>query len=145
MKSIIINDITEYTDGTIGGFDGGKQALDFFPEYSKIDGENNIYFHYEDARHKSNFYHEYFSVFILDIQYSEATEYQQIRNNLSEIADNEMAETYINVYENFDLDELCAKAVYCNDSSQTVRYVVVYGIDRETDVNALILWNSSYW
>ena len=145
MKSIIINDITEYTDGTIAQYDGGKQAIDFFPHPSEVQNANNIYFHYEDSRHKSNFYHEYFSVFILDVQYSDGTVYEQIRNNFPETPNNEMEETYINVYENFDLEELCAKAVYCNDESQTVRYVVVYGINRETDINALILWNSSYW
>ena len=145
MDSIIINDTSEYTDGTITQYDGGSQAINFFPDYSELRCINNIYFHYEDSRHKSTFYHKYFSVFILDIQYSGIAVYEQIRNSFSKSLNYETTEDYSPLYEKFDLENLCAKAIYCNDKVQTVRYVVVYGINTETDINTLILWNSSYW
>lgn len=145
MDSIITNDISEYTDGTMTQHDGGNQAIDFFPDYSEIRYANNIHFHYEDSRHKSNFFHEYFSVFILDVQYTEKVFYEQIRKSFSRTIDNEMTGTYILLYEKFDIENLCAKAVYCNDKAQTIRYVLVYGVNKEADINSLILWNCSYW
>jgi len=145
MDSIIINDTSEYTNGTMTQYDGGSQAINFFPDYSELQCVNNIYFHYEDSRHKSNLYHEYFSVFILDVQYNESAVYEQMRNSFSKSQDHETTGDYLPIYENFDLENLCAKAIYCNDKAKTVRYVFIYGINAETDINALILWNSSYW
>ena len=71
--------------------------------------------------------------------------YDKIRDNISSHLDHETTDSYSCLYEEFSYEDQCVKAIFCNDKIQVIRYVVIYGVSTQTDINALILWNSSYW
>jgi len=144
LKGIISTDINEYTDGTMTKYEGGEQALIFFPQYSNLQNDEKVEFYYLDNRPKDNFYHKYQCIFILDVEYSTIDKYISVRDYNTEKMDNNSISDYTCLFEKYDYENNCVKGIYCNDNKHVIRYVFIYGEFKGIeDINSLILWNSS--
>lgn len=144
MEGVVDNDPSLYTNKNMTKYDGGADAIEFFPQYEALDNIRGINIIYQDNRPKSTIFHHYYSFFMLDIYYEE-NYYQEYKlENMRDNAKGNVGEFYL-LKESNDSDCIC-KAVFCNDDKHVIRYIIFYGdFGREASIMTLIAWNAPYF
>ena len=138
-EGFVDSNLTTYIENKMSQYDGGDEAEKFFPEYSELCKFKDLSFEYCDNREKSNFFHEYFSYFCLDIVFED--EYYDSYIGSQKRFTVNWEENQFQIIEEWSSKNNC-KAILCNNQQKTIRYILFYGDFEETiDINALIAWN----
>jgi len=139
MGVIVRNDTEDYIQGRYLSFSGGDTASKVFPPYETLEGYETLDFYYFDGRKKTNFFHQYFVSFVLDVRYSEETYYKK----KSEIESNEeLVNQGDFAYERKERTANVAYGIFFGDGNNTIRYVAVCGKGlEEVSLGALMIWN----
>ena len=139
-EGFVDNDLETYLTGKMVQYDGGEEALRFFPSSAEV--SDKAYFHYQDNRKKNNFLHEYYSFFLLDVPYS-SEEYSLAKEKIASPNTEAYEFNEYMIIQKEYTDTAC-KAVLANDSTNTLRYILFYGeMDSDTTIGSLIAWNVS--
>ncbi len=156
VDSIHSYDVAEYTENRLSKYDFGDTAQSFFPQYSSLGGTTKLYYHYFDGRHKTTYFHEYYTSFTLDITY-EKDMYNTQKAKL--ISENEVSDDYVSTFidqggeRNVRITVLedstshIKKVFGFFDDTCTVKYYLLCSDNSELqdDFTALSHWNDGEW
>ena len=154
-------DVNEYISGDIAKHEFGDKVVELLPSDVQLGEYSDLYYHRYDARHKDNYFHNFFCTYTLKITYEKNNYDIQKNSILSQVEDRYITEVTGEVK---GFDDICTYKAYetaCQyedvkgivaffDKECTIGYYVICD-DKPIDGNnldqfaAISNWNDGEW